>query len=62
MRLTGGEHLESAAAPTSATPPYVAPTFYPFAEIVPGVTGVATAPAAAPVGSDTGGCHRADHR
>ena len=48
------ENSDSGPCSSSTTPPYAAPTIYPFTEIVPGVTGVTTAAGGA-VGSDTGG-------
>ena len=48
------ENTTSAPCSSSTTPPYAAPTFYPFTEIVPGVSGITTSGGGA-VGSDTGG-------
>ena len=48
------ENYTSAPCSSSTTPPYAAPTIYPFTEIVPGVSGVTT-PGGSAGGSDAGG-------
>ena len=51
---TPPQNSSSAGCPTSGTPAYVAPTIYPFTEIVPGVSGVTT-PGGSAGGTDAGG-------
>ena len=50
----GAENTSSAGCSSSTAPPYLAPTFYPFATILPGVTGLST-PSGNAGGSDAGG-------
>jgi hypothetical protein len=50
----GAENTSSGSCSSSTAPPYLAPTFYPFATILPGVTGLST-PGGSPGGTDAGG-------